>query len=996
MEVNNNRMGGLKRFLFIIPVIVVIMLVAEIAYVHYFNNKEHVLNGAKESNGVSVAIDGKDQATSSWLKRGYNLYGKTVDLRAQTMDVNFVNNSKYEISDWQMRVNIEEDILLNQAWCGEVEIHQHVKKKGSTKVQKLDLRNFSLDDVKLDYLYDGDLLIPLSKGDYVIYYPSKANDETPVEKKGQFTMGFIMYYLKYPSASNYTVTYNFHRKLTDGYNIYPVVLLALFWMVALMFYIVSDVTYKKTVKEMEIKKSGMLSLSDMYSIIYIIDLQTKALTPVVADEESEKLRPKNKSADEQLRNMFEYDSIDSYKALAAEFCDFSTLNQRLAGKNTIAFEYISSTYGWCRVRFFAMDRGEDNNLDKVVFAIQVINDEKKEIEAIIHRADDAEHESKAKSTFLANMSHEIRTPINTIIGLNTMILRESKESAIRSYARNVKSASNMLLSLINGILDMSKIEADKMELVMEEYSCKNLLTDIISMVKSRTEFERLEFKCNVSEDLPDGLYGDEIRLKQVIINLITNAAKYTDEGSVQLSIFGKKHDGQVHLLISVKDTGIGIHEEDLSKLAKRFSRFDEKRNHSVEGTGIGLNLVTGILGLMDSKLHVVSKYGEGSEFYFEIEQKVIDDTPVGKIKFDVYEGDEEEEYQALFTAPEAKILVVDDNVMNLTVFEELLKETKLQIDAVNSGFAALKKTAKQKYDVIFMDHMMPEMDGVETFEKIRSQKEGKNTNTPVIVLTANAIKGAKEEYRNMGFDDFLAKPIQPNALEQSILEHLDKSKVKQNSDVKKKENQESDLPVISGVDVAFGLNHTGGMKSYLSVLKQFVSVADGEAEELQSYIGEIESDNDNHAAVKSFRIKVHAMKATANMMGAFQAYGVAAMLENAAMHENVREILDVAPYFLQEWEKLKTTVSESLPKTDEKKEKPSKEVLESLLHLLETSMKSYDIKNADAVMEKLQSFELNDNEMEILKKLENVVAGLDSDAVLVLCEEFKDAMSSET
>ena len=984
METNKNRMQGLKRALIILPIIIFIMILGEVTYVNYFNRQQHTLTGEKEVEGVSVSIAGKEGTTSTWMKRGYDLYGETVDLIAQTMDVVFVNDSRYQIEEWEMTVNIEDDCLLNQAWCGKVEIHQHVN--GDTKVQTLDLRNYSLEEVTLDYLYDGDLLIPLSKGDYVIYYPSSINDEIPVDKKSQMTMGFILYYLEFPTASNYEVTYTFHRRLTDDNSNYLVLMLIIIWLVALMFYVVSTVTYKNTVKEMEIKKSGILSLSDMYSIIYIIDLKDGVLMPVVADEASEKLRPKNMSAEEQLKNMFEYDSIDSYKDMACEFCDLATLEKRMGSRNTLAFEYISNTYGWCRIRFFAMDRVENEPLCKVVFTIQNINDEKAEMEAIVHRVNEAEHESKAKSAFLTNMSHEIRTPINTIIGLNTMIMRESKEPVIRHYAKNVNNASNMLLSLINGILDLSKIEADKMELVMEEYSLGQLVRDVISMVQNRAEFERLEFKYEVAENLPDKLYGDKVRIKQVLLNLINNAAKYTDEGCVKLSIFGKIHDGQVHLLVSVKDTGIGIHEDDLDKLSERFTRLDEKRNHSVEGTGIGLNLVSSILRLMDSELHVLSKYGEGSEFYFEIEQKVVEETPIGRIDH-IAENDDMEEYQALFTAPNAKVLVVDDNAMNLNVFVELLKETQLEIDTVRSGAAALEKTARQKYDLIFMDHMMPEMDGVEALHKIRSQQGGQNHKTPVIVLTANAVKGAKEEYCGMGFDDFLAKPIQPDLLERKIMEYLDASKIKENtSSAKKKEGEEVVIPIISGVDVAYGLNHTGGLQSYLSVLRQFVNMADADLKELMSYADAIQN---SHEAVNDFRIKIHAMKASANIIGAFRVYGIAAMLESAAMHENVRKILDVTPYFYEEWSDLKNAVEESIPKSKEKHSKPAKETLESIFHLLETSIKSYDIKNVDSIMKELQSFEWNDDEIILMKELEAAVAGLDAEKTVDLCGQLK-------
>ena len=987
METNKSWMRRQKMLLIIIPVIALVFMIAEFVYLKNFNGTEHLLVGTEETSGVTMSIGGRADSSSEWVKREFNLYGETVDLKAQTMDGVFTNGSGYEIDNWQMRININSDCLLNKAWCGTVEVHQDVN--GDEKVQTLDLRNVSADDVELEYFYDGDLLIPLSAGDYVIYYPSEKDGEIPVSTDGQLTIGLILYYLEFPDISNYEVTFNLHRKITDGVVIYVLILLVVVWLAVLLTHVTASITYKHTVREMELKKSGILSMSDLYSIIYMIDLPTQELMPIVADAESEKLRPGNMSAGEQLRNMIAFDSEESYKEIGYEFCDLSTLEERLKERRSIALEYVSVNYGWCRIRFFAMDWAENQPLEKVLFTIQVINQEKAEMEAIAKRVNEAEHENKAKSTFLANMSHEIRTPINTIIGLNTMILREANDASIRSYAKSVGNASNMLLSLINGILDMSKIEADKMELVPEEYSLKAVVTDVVNMIKTRTEFEKLEFICEVSETLPDHLYGDAVRLKQVMLNLITNAAKYTDEGSVRLTIFGKNQGGKVHLLISVKDTGIGLCEEDLNKLSERFARFNEKRNHAIEGTGIGLNLVTGILSLMNSELHVISKYGEGSEFYFEIEQGVMDETPVGKIDFNAVS--EEDGYQALFTAPEAKVLVVDDNSMNLTVFTELLKETKLQIDTATSGMLALEKTKKQTYDLIFMDHMMPDMDGIETFKKLKGQTDGKNTKTPVIILTANAMKGAEKEYAEIGFDDFLAKPIQPELLEEKILRYLDSAKVKKNAaPVKKQESTDVKLPVITGVDVAFGITHTGGLKNYLSVLKQFVNVADSDLDELKSYADLIRQDASDREAIMSYRIKVHAMKASANVMGAFQAYGVAAMLESAAIHDNIEEILSVSPYFFEEWTKLKSAVLEGLPEQNiQKVEKPSDEVLSELFHQLETSMKAYDIKNADSIMEKLKSYEWTEEEGELIRELGTAVANLDAEKAVLLCEQLK-------
>ncbi len=910
-------MGGIKReiknvkrVLVVMPIILIVAFIAEIIYLTNFNSTEHILSGADEQNGVSMTIAGRAGDTNKWLKRDYDLYGETVDLTAQTIDANFVNQSHFQIDGWQLRFNVEGDVFINQAWCGTMEIHQHVN--GEEQVQTLDLRSCTTDDLTLDYLYDGDILIPLSAGDYFIYFPSEKDGESTIDKQAQLTWGMILYYLDAPDLSNYEVTYTFHRSIMDGYNIYLLVIGWVIWIVMMLLYVTSEVTYRRTVKEMELKKSGIRSLSDIYSIIYIINLTKDTLTPIFANDASEKLRPANLPASKQLLGMFEYDATDEYLEVAREFADLSTLPERLTERNTVAFEYISKYYGWCQIRFFAMDRDEEGTLENVIFTIQNVDEEKKEIEAFSNRASQAEHENKAKSVFLANMSHEIRNPINTVIGLNTMILRESEDPVIKSYAKNIANASNMLLSIINGILDMSKLEADKMELVNEEYSFKQVLIDVVSMVKTRAEFARLDFKYEVAERIPELLMGDSVRLKQVITNLITNAAKYTDEGSVTLSVFGKSMNGKVHLLVSVKDTGIGIKDEDIDKLTERFTRFDAKRNASIEGTGIGLNLVTGILELMGSDLHVISRYGEGSEFYFEIDQEVVDETPIGKLDFDA-ELVEDENYQALFTAKDARLLVVDDNAMNLTVFCELLKQTRLDIDTAKSGAQALRKTAQQPYDLIFMDHMMPDMDGVETLARLREQTGGKNAHTPVIAMTANAMNGAKEEYMQLGFDDFLAKPIQPQLLEQKIIDYVDASKIEKNHAVlDASEISGIELPVISGVDSAVGVSHTGGMKLYLTVLEQFAATSEAKCEELEACVQELKNAPDDLEALKAFRIKIHSMKASANMIGAFAVYGVAAMLEYAAVHNQVQEIFVVVPYFLDDLKRLGKNIAECL------------------------------------------------------------------------------------
>jgi len=985
MENINSKFSKIKFVLAVMPIIIILFFLVEILFIKQFNSQIHSFNTSDEDYSVSMEIGGRDNSTSEWKKRDFDYFGEIVDLNAQTIDGIFINDTNYEIKDWKLRIDFKDECFFNNAWCGLVEIHQDVLT--NEKVQTLDLRNYNLEDIELDHFYDGDLLIHLSAGDYIIYYPSERDGEIPADKQSQVVVGFIIYYLDFPDMSDRQIEYSFNRRISDGYAIYTLGIMVVIWFLLLIMYGVYYFTYRSTVKEMEIKKSGIATMSDLYAIIYIIDINKNELMPVVADEESERLRPRNMTASEQLNNMFIFDCEESYQNLALEFCDLNSLDERLQNRKTIVFEYKSKYYGWCRCRFFAMDKEKNLPLEKVIFTIQVINEEKQEMESIAQRVDIAEHENKAKSTFLANMSHEIRTPINTVIGFNTMILREGTDPVIKSYAKKINSAANMLLSLINGILDISKLEAEKMEIVSEEYSFKQMIYDVITMLKGRTEFERLEFICDISPNIPTRLYGDSVRIKQVIINLLTNAAKYTDEGSVKLTIFGKNHGEMEHLLISVKDTGIGIREEDQKKLAERFSRFDNKRNHSIEGTGLGLNLVTNILKLMDSELHVISVYGEGSEFYFEIEQKIISEEEIGAVDFGM--EFEDDEYRALFYAPDAKILAVDDNEMNLSVFRNLLKETGLQIDTASSGEKAIEKCSNTKYDLIFMDHMMPGMNGVECFNHIRSQKEALNSDTKVIILTANALKGAKEEYDSIGFDDFLAKPIDADQLEKVIVKHLNPSLITENVKKNTKEELQTEMPTFSGVDTSYGIAHTGDFKNYLTLIKQINSIGATDLQELKKYLEILTDNGEDLEALNAFRIKIHAMKSTANIMGALKLYGLAATIEDQAAKEHVQEILLLTPFFVEGWEKLAIEVKEYFGESKSDKITVDTESVNEYLHLLETSIQAYNIKDSDSLVDKLKSLNWEPEKEELISRLEVAVCNLNAEEVVKLCNELK-------
>ena len=386
----------------------------------------------------------------------------------------------------------------------------------------------------------------------------------------------------------------------------------------------------------------------------------------------------------------------------------------------------------------------------------------------------AEEANKAKSYFLSNMSHEIRTPINAVLGMNEMILRECIDEPILSYAANIQSSGKTLLFLINDILDMSKIESGKMEIVPVEYEMEDMIIDLWNVIYLRAQEKGLNVDFFIDDTLPRTLFGDDVRIKQIVTNLLTNAVKYTSKGGIELRVnYKKTKENTIDLIISVKDTGMGIRQEDMGKLFESFRRIEEEKNRNIEGTGLGMNIVMSLLRLMGGDIKVDSEYQKGSTFTVTIPQKIISDEATGDFgsimgkQRSVSAGN-----QASFEAPEANVLVVDDNTMNLAVFKALLKRTKMNIVTADSGRKCLELVKEQPFDIIFMDHMMPEMDGIETLHEIQKFTDFPNEETPVIALTANALSGARESYLGEGFKDFLTKPIDANLLEKMILYYL--------------------------------------------------------------------------------------------------------------------------------------------------------------------------------------------------------------------------------
>ncbi|MCR5652121.1 MAG: response regulator [Lachnospiraceae bacterium] len=496
----------------------------------------------------------------------------------------------------------------------------------------------------------------------------------------------------------------------------------------------------------------------------------------------------------------------------------------------------------------------------------------------------ADEANKAKSSFLADMSHEIRTPINAILGMNEMILRESEDKDILEYSGNIETSGKNLLQLINSILDFSKIEDGKMEIVPVTYSLSSSISYLYNSIIERARSKDLEVNVNVDPELPSKLFGDDTRINQVIMNLLTNAVKYTREGSVTLTVKQEERTTSAVLMsVEVRDTGIGIRKEDMSKLFESFERLDQVKNRNIEGTGLGMSIVTKLLSLMDSTLKVESIYGEGSVFSFEIWQEIRDYSPVGEVDMTASSASEHNKNRGRLYAPDAYILVTDDTKMNIMVVEKLLKRTAVKIDTASSGAEALKLADENAYDLILMDQRMPGMDGTETLKKIRELDSAKNAENPVICLTADAIRGAKERYMAQGFTDYLTKPVEGDALESMLLAYLPKEKIIDRSNdgeqVSDNKNEPPDKTAAAlkeaGIDMEAGIGYCHGDKElYRMVLQEYVDSRDNVIKSLQS-------DFEGYDW-QEYRVYVHSVKSTSKTIGAVALSERFAALEAAA------------------------------------------------------------------------------------------------------------------
>ena len=631
--------------------------------------------------------------------------------------------------------------------------------------------------------------------------------------------------------------------------------------------------------------------------------------------------------------------------------------------------------------------GFTSRLEKQAVSLLLAKDEleKKNIE-LENAMIDARKASRARDVFLANMSHEIRTPINTMLGLNELILRESQDETIRGYALDIKQAGTILLSLVSDILDFSKLQSGKMELAEGTYDISSLLNDLINSVSVPLRKKKLRLILDIASDIPYKLSGDEVHLRQIVGNLLSNAVKYTQTGTVTLHLAWEKLEKDELLLkIAVEDTGIGEKEKDMARIFETFNRLDMEASRKEEGTGLGLAVTHQLVGMMGGKLEVKSEYGKGSVFSFAIPQKIINPSPLGDFQ-EQYDKSVRNSisYREKFIAPLAKILVVDDNAMNLAVAQDLLRKTKLQIDVASSGGECLEMLKRKEYHLICMDHMMPVMDGVQTLQAIRAMEDNPSRNIPVIALTANAVVGAKEFYLNAGFEDYLSKPIEPEKLEDILIQYLPKELVYLTDDEEISVESDDDDNGLNeekltdmGINAANGLKYMGGSRSlYEKVLRDFREILHEKEEQLKSMLAKED--------VSGYAIIVHALKGNARNVGADELAEEAFELEKKSKAGKLEEVEVQSPILFSMMRTLgenldrylETEAAEvDVDKEEEpaEKQKITEEVWKEKLQLLHQQLDDFDGESILESIRELKNYQLSEENRKLLRLCEKAV-----------------------
>lgn len=601
----------------------------------------------------------------------------------------------------------------------------------------------------------------------------------------------------------------------------------------------------------------------------------------------------------------------------------------------------------------------------------------------------AEKAENARDIFLANMSHELRTPINTILGLNELILRESQEEAVKEYARDIRQAGNILLALVSDILDFSKLEADKMELTEGIYDVSSLLNDLINSISVQQRRKKLDLALEIAQDIPYKLFGDEIHIRQIIGNLLSNAVRYTEKGKITLRLSWKEvSKDAIEIYVIVKDTGIGIKDEDIPKLFKAFQRMDSTVRSKDDRTGLGLAITQRLIEMMGGKLEVQSVYGKGSAFSFKIVQKVVDREPLGDFEKQYRESLRSlEDYHEKFIAPMGRVLIVDDNAMNLAVAQGLLKGTRLQIDVASSGEECLELIKRKTYHLICMDHMMPVMDGVQTLHAIRALEGNPSRDIPVIALTANAVAGARELYLKEGFQDYLTKPIDADKFENMLIEYLPDNVVYltnnrevsdeyEPQDAEEFDIRESQL-YLMGFNLRNGLRYMGGDKSlYGKVLHDFHSILQEKETALRDFL--------QKGDMPGYTIIVHSLKGNARSVGADDLADEAFELEKMAKAGQLEDVTVRSPILFSMMKNMRNSLRvylETEAAEEEKAQMESPDSAEKIteeewvraLQELASRLDDFDGESAAAKLRELKRYERPESDKKMLRLCEKAI-----------------------